>query len=339
MGNLSSKNSKVKGKTATELLPQIVWANIVGRLAIDDVFKSIRFVSKELKAAGEAVLKDKDRLVITVSGNTVIQCFDSSHFINKKDFLTLSDRFVSISMKKMDCLERMMPSLEILGFSNCISDSRNLALVMMSLCKKSFPNLVCLVCPNGCLWYYPNQSFPKIEHLVIQSGGHFDNIVPSLQSLNIHDDAVYRIDKIPDSCKRLIIRISSWPNAISVMQYDRLPSSLEVLDVQRISFEGYQRQWRPSFRRLKDISISHGIESNESFIDFTRDHKRTLETFKVTLNWLASLSDENLKQVLSEVSDMKKFVIKIRRPHRYQTFKVVSTLLKGEAKNLFFEIL
>ena len=337
MGNLFSKNSKVKGKTATELLPQIIWTNIVGRLPINDVFKSIRFVSKELKAAGEAVLKDKDRLVITVSGNTVIQCFDSSHFINKKDFLTLNKRCVAISMENMDYLGRMMPSLKILV--DCSFHAGNLSIVLMSSYTKALPNLVCLVYPNAYPLFRANQSFPKIKHLVTETGDHIDKILPSVQSLHILDGVHYQMAKIPDSCKRLIVGGSSIPNLPSLIRHDRLPSSLEVLDVQRISFEGYQRQWRPSFRRLKDISISHGIESNESFIDFTRDHKRTLETFKVTLNWLASSSDENLKQVLSEVSDMKKFVIKIRRPHRYQTLKVVSTLLKGEAKNLFFEIL
>ena len=340
MGNLSSKNSKVKGKTATELLPQIVWANIVGRLAIDDVFKSIRFVSKELKAAGEAVLKDKDRLAITLSNDTVMQCFDSSHFINEKDFLTLDRRFVSMFVENMDCLGRMMPSLKILVFLNCISDSRSLAAVLMSSNTKSFPNLVCVVSPGAFLWDYPDHLFPKIEHLVIDQGKHLHKRLTSLQSLIILAGLPYVIDKIPVSCKRLIVGGSSIPNFHSPITHNRLPQSLEVLDVRFISFEGYNRQWRPLFRRLKDITIGDEIKSTESFINFIRDHKSTLERFKLTLN---CFSEEELTQVLLEVSDIKKVVINIRRPistrHGIDNkFKVLSTFLTGEAKNLFLEI-
>ena len=194
MENLFTKNSKVKGKTATQILPQIIWTNIIGRLTINDVYKSICLVSKELKAVGEAVLKNKDRLAITRSGDTIIQCFDSSHFITDKDFLTL-DKSLRLSNDITNILGLMMSSLRILVFS--MPNVTNLGVIM-----KAFPNVVCLVA-NECIWYYPDHLFPKIEHLVIKQGEHLDKIVPSLQSLNIWSGVHYEIDKIPDSCKRL----------------------------------------------------------------------------------------------------------------------------------------
>ena len=339
MGNLFTKNSKVKGKTATQILPQIIWTNIIGRLTINDVFKSIRFVSKELKAAGDAVVKDKDRLAITVRGDTVMQCFDSSHFINEKDFLTLDRRFVSMFVENMDCLGRMMPSLKIFVFSNCISNCRNLAAVLMSS-NTSFLNLVCVVSPRAFLWDHDlgDHLFPKIEHLVIDEGKHLDKMLPSLQSLNIDRSAHGEVDKFPDSCKRLTFRDTFSLNVPSLRVDNRLPRSLEVLDVGLVSFKGYQRLWRPSFQSLKDILIGHGIVYTESFIDFIRDHKRTLERFKLTLD---SFSEEALKQILLEISDIKKIVITIKEPNIpdvVKKLKVLSTVLIGKAKNLFLEI-
>ena len=337
MGNLSSKNSKVKGKTATQLLPQIIWTNIVGRLTVNDVFKSILLVSKELKAVGEAFLKNKDRLAITVHSDPVIQCFDSSHFITEKDFLTLH-YYPCFTLENVHNLARMMPWLKILVVSYCTSLTKRYTNVITSSCTEAFPNLVCLSNPWLCC--YPDRVFPKIEHLVIERGKHLDKIVPSLQSLNIWSGGHYEIDEIPDSCKRLIVGGSSIPNFHSPITHNRLPPSLEVLDVRFISFEGYNRQWRPFFRRLKDITIGDEIKSTESFINFIRDHKSTLERFKLTLN---CFSEEELTQILLEVSDIKKVVINIRRPistrHGIDNkFKVLSTFLTGEAKNLFLEI-
>ena len=167
MGNLSSKKCKVKSKTATQLFPRIIWTNIIDRLTVNDVYKSIRLVSKELKVVGEEALKNKDRLAIIFRGDTLIQCFDSSHFIGEKDLLIVENRLPGLTMNNAQKLGRMMPSLEILVFAlPKVSDKFTIALIPSF--NKAFPNLVCLVYLYGRIQYDPIELFPKLEHLIIQ---------------------------------------------------------------------------------------------------------------------------------------------------------------------------
>ena len=310
-----------------ETLPQNVWSNILDRLTLEDIFTSTRLVSQSLNHESHSILKTRDRIAIVFNGTTKLmkQCFDQNHAIHEKDILKLK-KSLSESHLLLKTLGSLMSSVKIVNLRYIIKGDRNLDDV-----THVFPNVICLQDDNVNFRKLPTKVFPNIKHLSIGSGKELCKFVPFLHALYFTCPSVGYFEKLPETCKRIVMP-EIW------LDWDILPSCLQFLQIQILILGGYQRRFKPFFSGLKVLStrVFYGEERFEQFLDFLRDHRLVIDRLELETD---SFSSQQVHKLVAEVSLVRHICLKIS--NRFDNdfrMKDMNENFTWNAENLSFQI-
>lgn len=299
------KNTEKSYVDAKSILPLEVWGKVIKALTVNDILNA-RLVCLAFKSQGDYVLNKKDRLhlVGTCShiGDMNRNCFDVDHKIGQEDVMIIRQQMTSEKWKKIGLL---LPNIKILQVS-CSSYEWTSRLQEI---KDNFKKVICLTLDKKIL--HNEGSFPDIRHF---RGVQFKvlNLMPALESIEVDSHENEEIQfKFPDTCTRLIIGYGS------VLRWQQLPSSLEILHSFRLTLTGYNRRYQPVFPSLKELLLKECFYRHEAteLVNFLCDHKLSLRKLvldqgiwegKIQELMPAMTSVEELKLTLTTVDQSKR---------------------------------
>ena len=328
--DLQLSGMDVRMYSATQVLPQEIWRNVLERLSNTDLIVST-LVCKTFKAEGEVVLKKQTKLGIFISDKRYIfKCYHPDHHVPDNRTLVIKD------IRQLQAVKTLMPLIKILEIQP--NDYLDIQCILTS-----FVNLECLAVNGQILCEDSTQVFPALKHLTVFDFCYDSNLY-SLPSLESFDVFAFR-GLFPYLLESWFQENTGIPlKRIRVCYLDMLmslPSSLEDI-TSTLGCMPYSRQFKPLFPKLSRFSsdiIKWGNITRE-FIDFLKDHRTTLKELSLGFALFDDEHEHDLfREVLQSLGDELHFILNIKHTeNNLLFFFILRCQLKCRVPNLKLEL-